>query len=833
MDQDRPDEQLTRASGSLPPEGDETLAQAAAPPRVAGRAIPASIGEYRIVGILGEGGMGIVYEAEQPSPRRHVALKVVRGVELVDELRLKLFEREAATLARLDHPNIGKIYQSGRTEEGRHFFAMELVRGPDLAAWLAARPARPDRAEIELRLRLFRQIGDAVQYAHQRGVIHRDLKPSNIIVTEAGSQGAGSEARPALMAKILDFGLARITEEDVAATQVTEIGVIKGTLPYMAPEQARGEAGAIDVRTDVYALGVILYELLTGRRPYAIDAASLLASVRVICEQRPESLGTHWPASFRLDPDLATIVATALEKEPDRRYASAAAFSEDLGRFLASQPILARPPSTMYQLRKLVARRKPLFATIAAALLLLVVAAIGLSFLYLRAETNLARALEAEQLARREQVTAERTSDFLVELFEEANPERTRGETVTARAVLDAGARRVGEELADEPLMKARLTHTLGQVYLSLGLAGEAERLTEQALTLRRAELPAGDLDIAASLHQQARVLEAQGKPTEAKAAYREALGLYAAQGERGERGLIDALGNFGWMLGQFGEFGAADSAITRALALVEASRPVDEEQLLDLLNNQSTIRMDMGATDAALEILDRALPLSRRLYGDTHHETGNVVTNISVATSMAGRFDEAGTHAIEALRIYRAIYGEVHPKVARGLGNVGIYLAQAGKRAEAKPYFEGALEIMTKLHGPEHPVVGQSLMNLGLLKLESGDVPGAAANFERAIAIHEAVAPEGSPPLANSLYQLAVARQQSGKPAEARRLLGRVLAMDERMFGPESTEVADDLEAIVSVERELGNAAEAGRLEARMNAIRAQLQAQAAVPQG
>ncbi len=831
MSTERPDEQPTRHLDPASSGDEETLVQAAAAAAPAGRRLPSSIGEYRVVGILGEGGMGIVYEAEQPSPRRLVALKVVRGAELVDELRLKLFEREATTLARLDHPNIGKIYQSGRTDEGRHFFAMELVRGPDLAAWLAARPARPDRAEIELRLRLFRQICDAVQYAHQRGVIHRDLKPSNLIVTEAVASGTGSEVLPPLMVKILDFGLARITEEDVAATQVTEVGVIKGTLPYMAPEQARGEVGAIDVRTDVYALGVILYELLTGRRPYAIDAGSLLTAVRVICEQAPRPLAAEWRASLRLDPDLATIAATALEKDPDRRYASAAAFSEDVGRFLGSQPILARPPSTMYQIRKLVARRKPLFATAAAALLLLIVAAIGLSVLYLRSEANLSRALEAERLARREEATAERSSSFLVELFEQANPERTRGETVTARAVLDEGARRVSEELAGEPEMKARLMFTLAQVYLSLGIDTEARRLAEAALDLRRTRLTAGDLDIAASVHQLARVLEAQGKPGEAKAGFQEAIGLYEAAGERGREGLIDALGNYGWMLGQYGELGEAGAAIDRALALVEGEQPVDEERLLSLLNNQASIKTDGNEPEAALAILDRALALSRRLHGETHHETANVLTNLHVANSIAGRREEAGKQAVAALAIYKAIYGDVHPMVARGLGNVGIGLAQQGRRDEARPYFEAVLETQIKLQGPEHPAVGQSLMNLGLLKLESGDARAAIVDLEQAVRIHEKVAPEGSPSLSMSLYHLGIARHQRGEAAEARRLLRRTLAMDEKMYGPDSPDVADDLEALVSIERDLGATAEAARLEARMLAIRAQ--AAAAVPEG
>lgn len=788
--------------------------------------LPAEIGGYRILGRLGEGGMGVVYEAEQPSPRRRVALKVVRGVERVDDLRLKLFEREAATLARLEHPNIGAIYASGRTDDGRHFFAMELVRGPTLAEWLARRPAAPDRAELALRLRLFRQICDAVHYAHQRGVIHRDLKPSNLIVTEvpAGDAANASGTLPAI--KILDFGLARITEGDVVATQVTEVGVIKGTLAYMAPEQARGEAGATDVRTDVYALGVILHELLTGERPYRVDTGSLLSAVQVICEQAPRPLAEAWRGAGRPDPDLATIVATALAKEPDRRYASAAAFGDDVGRFLAQQPILARPPSTIYQLRKLVSRRKPVFVTAAAALLLLVAAAIGLSVLYVRSERNLGRALAAEQSARREAQTARRTSDFLVELFDRANPEHNRGETVTAREVVDQGARHVRDELTDEPLVQGQLMQTLGRVYMSLGLYGEARDLTERAVAVRRANLAAGAAEIAASRQQMAQVLEYQGDHAAARAEYEEVIAQYEALGEAGRDGLIDALGNFAGMQGETGDGAGAAANIGRALDLVAAKQPPDEPRRLQLLNNLATIRMNGGQVDTAIAVLDRALALARRLHGGDDQETANVLTNLNVAHAMAGRLETAGQHALEAQRIYRKVYGDQHPMTVRAVGNVGLVLAQQGRFAEARPYLEESLAGLRRIHGPDHPLVAQGLMNLGLLKLQSGRAADAAVDLEQAVRIHDRPGQPETPSLAVSLYHLAGARAELGDLSRARSLLQRVVGIDERLFGPETGEVADDLEALAAVERQLGREAEAARLEARMRRIRAKLPA-------
>lgn len=366
------------------------LAEATRPPAPP---MPAMIGSYRIRRRLGHGGMGIVYEGEQQAPRRLVAIKVIRGGAVdghFDDYRVRLFHREAQTLARLRHPAIAAVFEGGRTEEGQHFFAMELVRGVPLNEYVRGRSV-PRRERLEL----FSRICDAINYAHQRGVIHRDLKPTNILVDAGGNP------------KVLDFGLARITDTEAALTTTTTVtGRIMGTLAYMSPEEAAGNPDDIDVRSDVYSLGVVFYELLTDELPYHVTRTALPEAVRVICQEPPRRPAT---LDRSLRGDLETIALKALEKEPGRRYQSAAAFADDVHRYLTDQPILASRAGAVYRFRKWAVRHNVFLFALLTMVGLATVGGIGIVRTYLAMQISHERtaALEALRLALEEQRLAE------------------------------------------------------------------------------------------------------------------------------------------------------------------------------------------------------------------------------------------------------------------------------------------------------------------------------------------------------------------------------------------------------------------------------------------
>ena len=651
-----------------------------------------TIGGYRLLHKLGEGGMGVVWEAEQDNPRRRVALKISRGGPLADKELVRLFRREVQALARLRHASIAAIYDAGSTPDGQHWFAMELVRGLTLNEYL-----QKHSPDLEERLALFLQICQAVSYAHQRAVLHRDLKPSNLVVlppTEADSGGS----LPTPRVKVLDFGLARVTEADIAITTVvTEAGQIRGTLPYMSPEQVLGNPDAIDVRSDIYSLGVVLCEMVTGQLPYEIPG-SLHQAIRVIVEEPPRLAGES-----RLDPDLETIIFKALEKEPERRYAGAAGLGADVERFLTHQPILARPPSTVYQLRKLMVRHKTAVGFSTALLVLLVGFAVVMTIQSVRIAQQRDRALVAEEQATNEARTSQQVTELMVGLFEAADPGKTRGDTITAREVLDQGAEDLEASLEEEPAVQSRLQQVIGRVYGALGLLTPAEENLEAALERQRQVYGDQSLEAAATLYEFSQIKFARFQFAEARGPAREALEIRRELLDEDSLVLAESLIQVGTI---------------RAVAF---NRDEEREQIEEMLR--------------------QALEIRRSRLGSDHLLVAEALRQLGHFYGRSLRLTEAEPLLKESLALSRKLLEPDDPRMILALGSFGLHYALFALDPDrAEPFIREQLQLQEKIYGKGHPDYRETLSAYARVALVR------KGKFEEADRLHREAWEAGNP---------------------------------------------------------------------------------------
>jgi len=826
-----PEDDLTRAPQTVPPVGFTVRLGAGDPGR---------IGPFRILTVLGEGGMGRVYEAEQDQPRRMVALKVIRP-GIASAQGLARFERESQVLGRLQHPGIAAIYQAGTADTGdgpQPWYAMELVRGRTLLDY-----ANEHALSSRDRAALMARVCDAVQHAHQKGVIHRDLKPGNILVDDSGQP------------KVLDFGVARVTDGDLQATLRTDVGQLVGTLPYMSPEQVQAEPSELDTRSDVYALGVVLYQLLTGRLPHAIDRRSIPEGVRAIVEDDPTPMSS---IDRTLRGDLETITGRALEKERDRRYASAAELAADLRRFIAHEPILAHAPSTIYQLRKFARRNRVLVGGVAAVIVVLaagLVASLWQAYRATRAtelaNTQLAlaqqrkreadaargaevaqrhraeqngaradsaagealreaeRAEESAREAREESGKAQAVNGFLQDMLAAANPsaalagDSLRGRNVTVAEVLDEAGRRLERgELSGQPTVEAEARRTLGSTYRVLGATDQAEPHLQRALALSSGN----ELERARALDELAFLRLAQDRPADAEPLFRQSLATRRRRLGPSDTLIVRSLGNLAITLQDQKQSAAAESLYREVLRRGKSQEPGPQRDRADALHNLGKLLQDDHRSQEAEPLLRQALALRRQLLGDNNPDIAHTLQILAQARISQGDRVEGEKLLREAADTWARVLGKDHPYYGTAIANLGLVIRDAGRLAEAEPLLRQALEVTRRAWGEDDGRVAVMRFNYARLLQAESKLAEAEPEFEKTLAIMQATLKPDDPSLAAARSGLGSIRTDLKRPAEGEPLLRQALATYQRILPAGSWQVGQVMSVLG------GNVAAQGR---------------------
>ncbi len=738
--------------------------------------VPDHIGAYRILDVLGEGGMGMVYLAEQAAPvRRRVALKIIK-LGMDTKQVVARFESERQALAVMDHPNIAKVFDGGATATGRPYFVMELVQGTPITAY-----ADTHRLDVDARLRLFMDVCAAVQHAHQKSVIHRDLKPSNVLVTVR-------EAKPVV--KVIDFGIAKAMGQGLTDhTLVTRLGQMVGTPEYMSPEQAEMSGLDVDTRTDIYSLGVMLYELLVGVLPFDLQSKPAGTVPYALRERETPAPGTRLallppPTSDaiarhrsmataqlerRIRGDLDWIVLKAMDKDRTRRYDTANEMALDIGRHLAAEPILARPPSARYRLGKFVRRNRNV--VLAAGVAAFAVLAGGAATTF-----GMVRARRAQAEAVREAETARHVSDFLVSLFQVNDPSESRGNTITAREILDRGAEKISAELGDQPVVQARLERTIGDVYRELGLYADAQPLLERAVTLDRQN--GDDADLAIGLER------------------------------------------LGTLYRQQGNYDRAEPLLRRAVELGRRGLPRDSQQLATALDQLGGLYLVVGRYADAEPPLREALSLRTELFGDSSAAVAVSLDHLYGLYWSQRRFADARPYIERAVAIREKVLPPNSPDIAAGMNNLGILYFMEGKYEAAQRAYERARDIYDAV-SPDDPSRLMVLNNLAEVYEKNGRLDEAEQVFRDVLRMKEQRFAPDNPSIGTTLVGLANVLRDQRRFAAAEPLYQRALRVIESARGSSDPSLADGLDDYARMLRAAGRDADAADAERRASAIR------------
>ncbi len=762
---------------------------------------PLEIPGYGDLHELRRGGQGVVYRGVQVSTKRPVAVKVLLDGAFASASNRRRFEREIDIIAGLRHPSIVSIYDSGTTSDNRLYFVMEFVDGRPLDEYVrACRDTAPNAASHQRRLlELFADVCDAVQFAHQNGVIHRDLKPSNIRIDAAGHP------------RVLDFGLAKSVDSGERSA-ATLSGAFLGSLAWASPEQAEGDSSRIDVRSDIYSLGVVIYDLLTGDFPCDVTGSvrEVLDRIVNVDPERPSTVGRSAPGDRTvIDDDLDTIVLKCLAKDPDRRYQTALDLARDVRRHLSGEPIEARRDSTWYVLSKNL-RRYKLVASVAGAFFVL---ALGFAVVMV---VLFNRAVSAEQLAERRLVRAQDEADkktavnsFLDDMLLSVDAERN-GYEVKVADVLHRGAGEIERQFADHPEIRASLLDTIGTSFYSLGRYEEAARLLSRGVALQRelsgdsdaatldlmgklavAQLYAGAVDeadrtitetvrladetlgphhpttlasranLALVRHGQGRLAEAVDLAGAALAGQRRALG-------DDHRDTLTTLRSLGGLLREQGELATAEAILLEAYQCCERAFGPEHPDTLTAANNLALLLDQQGQWDRAEVLFDQIVQTQERLRGGEHPETLTALNNLGHVIQAQGRFDEAVVIYRRVLAARRRVLGTDHSLTLLSMNNLARVLHDQGELEEALPLLREAYETMERVEGRDHPHTLNALGALAGVLADTGELDQAEALFSQALELQRAALGENHPSTLIAMNNLAGVRRDQGRHAEA-----------------------------------------------------------------
>jgi len=739
------------------------------------------VGAYRLSKLLGEGGMGEVYLAARADDlyQQEVAIKVMRSALQQRHAMLLRFSAERQILANLNHPNIARLLDGGITSEGLPYLVMEYVDGIPIDEY-----CRRNRTPLRARLQLFRSVCAAVEYAHRNLVIHRDIKPANILVTKDG------------IPKLLDFGIAKLLDPAWGDLRLTKTSDQVMTPEYASPEQVRGEA--ITTATDVYALGVILYELLAERQPFRTDMQSPFELVQAICHEEPappsaavqkNSPDAEPSPRQKLDRDLDKIVLMAMRKEPARRYRSVDQFSEDIRHYLEGFPVIAREDSWKYRTGKLI-RRHRIAAFISAAFVLsLIIFGISMAVLAHR--------------ARIEQARAEQVSGFLQSVFDASDPFRAKGVTVTARDILDRGTARIQKELRDQPKIQEEVLETMAQAYQHLGVFDQAELLFAQQVEAAKHAEGEKSPQVAKALRLLADVQRQRSKYQDAERNLWEALRLQQKSLRPDDVELSHTQNNLGLVLQAQGHVNEAEPLFRSAIT-ISRKYPGQVTETLVMMSNLGGLLAQRGSFGEAEALLRDVLDRRRHLLGPNHPQVARSMSRLAALLRNEGSYEEAESLMRESLALNRRVLGEEHFDTLIDMDVLATILQERGEWKEAEELYNKAVDVGTRRVG-EHTSLATWMSDLASLRESQGQYATAEQLYRRGLAMTRKLHDSRSVAVAWQQRKLAGLLVKRGKFEEAENNFQDAISIERERFGSSHPEVAISLAGLGELRRRQG----------------------------